>query len=227
MTPPRPAPPWPEGLPRPRALLFDWDNTLVDNWGTITQALNAAFAAFGKEPWTVAEAKRRVRSSMRESFPGMFGAEWGRARDIFYGTFEKTHLETIAPMPGADAMLRGFAARGLYLGVVSNKHGPFLRAEAERLGWRGLFGGVVGAADCARDKPAVEPVEKALAPGGIARGSAVWLVGDADIDMECAHIAGCTPVLLHAEPPEQGFGSHEPALWLADCGQLLALLAQA
>ena len=217
---------WPSALPRPRALLFDWDNTLVGNWGTITQALNAAFAAFDMPPWTVAEAKRRVRSSMRESFPEMFGAEWQRARDVFYGTFQQTHLQTIAPMRGADAMLRGLKSHGLYLGVVSNKHGPYLRAEAAHLGWSRLFGGVVGAADCARDKPAIEPVELALKPGGIARGPGVWLVGDADIDMQCARKAGCTPVLLHPEPPGEGFGRHRPALWLGDCDALLALLAQ-
>src|ERR1041385_4345016 len=31
---------------RPRVLLYDWDNTLVDGWAGITAALNAAFTAF-------------------------------------------------------------------------------------------------------------------------------------------------------------------------------------
>ena len=30
----------PARLPRPRAILFDWDNTLVDSWVTIHEALN-------------------------------------------------------------------------------------------------------------------------------------------------------------------------------------------
>ncbi len=216
---------WPAGIPRPRALLFDWDNTLVDNWATIAGALNAAFAAFGMPPWTMAEVKQRVRASMRESFPKMFGEEWEKARDIFYGTFEKTHLEAIAPMDGADALLRHLKSRGLYLGVVSNKHGPFLRAEAEHLGWTRHFGGIVGATDAPRDKPGVEPVRLALGPGGIAPGGDVWLVGDADIDMECAHNAGCTPVLVHPEPPGPDWRRNLPALRLNDCKELLTLLA--
>ncbi|MGQ0677649.1 MAG: HAD family hydrolase [Rhodospirillales bacterium] len=214
------SPPWPLGLPRPRALLFDWDNTLVDNWTTIASALNVAFGDFGKPAWTLAEVKARVRGSMRESFPAMFGPDWRRAGEIFYAAFRRTHLETLKPMPGADAMLAGLAGRGLYLGVVSNKHGPFLRAEAAHLGWTGHFGAVVGAADAPRDKPAAEPVRLALAPGG-----KVWLVGDADIDMECAHNAGCTAVLLHPDPPGADWGPHRPALHLAGCGALLALLA--
>ena len=32
-------------LPAPKAILFDWDNTLVDNWATIADALNVALTA--------------------------------------------------------------------------------------------------------------------------------------------------------------------------------------
>jgi phosphoglycolate phosphatase len=216
---------WPPGLPRPRALLFDWDNTLVDNWSTIAAALNETFAEFAMPQWTLAETKARVRGSMRESFPAMFGEGWRRAADLFYASFKRTHLETLKPMPGADALVRALSGRGFYLGVVSNKNGPFLRAEAGHLGWTRLFGGIVGATDAPRDKPAPEPVRLALSPGGIAPGGEVWLVGDADIDMECAHNAGCTAVLLHPEPPGPDWGPHRPALRLNDCNALLALLA--
>ena len=46
------------------------------------------------------------------------------------------------------------------------------------------------------DKPAVAPVEMALAGSGVARGPDVWFVGDTDIDMTCAVNAGCYTVLL-------------------------------
>ena len=60
-------------------------------------------------------------------------------------------------------MLRNLAGQGIYLGVVSNKTGDFLRREAERLGWTDLFGSMVGAGDAPLDKPACEPVRLALA----------------------------------------------------------------
>ena len=44
------------GIGRPRALLFDWDNTLVDNWDVITDAMNAVYDAFGMPRWTIEEA---------------------------------------------------------------------------------------------------------------------------------------------------------------------------
>jgi phosphoglycolate phosphatase len=45
------------------------------------------------------------------------------------------------------------AGRGRRQGVVSNKDGPFLRAEMAHLGWHGHFGAPVGAGDAAADKP--------------------------------------------------------------------------
>ena len=50
-------------LPPPRALIFDWDNTLVDTWAVITTCYNATFAHFGMPPWTEAETRARAHQS--------------------------------------------------------------------------------------------------------------------------------------------------------------------
>ena len=42
------------GLVRPRAILFDWDNTLVDSWATIHEALKLVMGSLGKPAWTLA-----------------------------------------------------------------------------------------------------------------------------------------------------------------------------
>ena len=217
----------PAGLGRPRAVLFDWDNTLVDNWAVIHEAMNATLGAMGQAPWSLDEAKVRVRASMRDSFPRLFGARWPEARRIYYDSFAATHLARLREMPGAGAMLAVLAGAGLYLGVVSNKQGRFLRLEADRLGWTGHFGRLVGAADAARDKPAVDPVELALTDSGVAPGAAVWFVGDADIDMLCALNAGCVPVLLREAAPAAGeFGDAAPACHVPSCAALAALIGR-
>jgi phosphoglycolate phosphatase len=187
-------------LPRPRALLFDWDNTLVDNWPAIHEALNATFAAMGHPLWTLAETRSRVRKSLRDSFPEMFGNRWEDARKVFYDTFAAVHLSHLRPMPGAPEGLAALAASGLYLAVVSNKNGAYLRAEAEALGWHGHFSHIVGATDAAADKPAPDPVHMALSGSGLAPGPEIWFVGDGAIDVECAKAAGLTPIVL--EGPE-------------------------
>ena len=35
----------------PRAVLFDWDNTLIDSGVTIHEAMNAALLAMGNDTW--------------------------------------------------------------------------------------------------------------------------------------------------------------------------------
>ncbi len=214
----------PDGLPDPRAILWDWDNTLVDGWAAIGAGLNAAFAAFGLPAWTAEEVKARVRRSLRESFPEIFGAEWERARDIFYAEVRARHLGVLRPMPGARAALDAVAARGVPQGVISNKQGPLLRAEAAHLGWAKLFRALVGAGDAAADKPDPAPFRLVLAACGVEAGPAVWYVGDTALDMQAARAAGCTAVLLGDAAHDGGVANAAPDAAFADADALAAWL---
>ena len=69
---------------KPQGIIFDWDNTLVDTWPIIHDALNTTFRAFDKPEWTLTETKARVRHSLRDSFPPIFGDKWEQAGDVFY-----------------------------------------------------------------------------------------------------------------------------------------------
>ncbi len=210
-------------LPRPQAVIFDWDNTLVDGWAAIAEGLAAAFTAFGLPAWTEAEVKARVRRSLRESFPPLFGADWERARDIFYAAVHARHLEVLRPMPGAGALVAAVAAR-LPVAVVSNKQGPLLRAEAVHLGWAGQFRALIGAGDAAADKPDPAPMRLALQACGVPASAAVWYVGDTGLDMQAARAAGLAAVLLGdaahdggvvAVAPDAAFeDGHALAAWL-------------
>jgi phosphoglycolate phosphatase len=201
----------------PKALLFDWDNTLVESWDAIHHALVVTFEAMGHEPWSLDETKARVRRSLRDAFPALFGTRWEEARKLYLDTFTATHLERIAPAVGAAAMLAELKRAGWFLAVVSNKTGPVLRREAAHLGWSDFFAHLVGAGDAAADKPDAAPIRMALQGSGAAPES-TWYIGDTALDMECAANAGCTGVLLgpidHADP---GFARFPPALQFIDC----------
>ena len=212
----------PDGAPlrRPRAILFDWDNTLVDSWATIHEALNFLMRAMEKPEWSFAETRERVRLSLRDAFPLHFGERWEEARDIYLDRFRSIHLDRLSALPGRERMLRALVGEGIYLGVVSNKTGELLRREVAGLGWTGFFGSIIGAGDAPADKPAGEPVHLALRPSGIPAGDEVWFVGDTAIDMECARNSGCIAVLLGevAAPEEfaREFGRFAPRLSFAD-----------
>lgn len=212
---------------RPRAIVFDWDNTLVDTWPTIHHALHATLEAMGHEAWTLEETKSRVRHSLRDVFPKMFGDKWEEARGIFYDAFERTHIENLEPLAGASAMLRSLKDNGLYLAVVSNKTGHYLRKEAEHLGWDRHFARLVGAGDAERDKPDADALRLALEGSAIRPGPDIWFAGDSGIDMEIAHRTGCVPVLLHRRDLDAAeFAAWPPAKNFDGCVSLIEYIDQ-
>jgi phosphoglycolate phosphatase len=212
-------------LTRPRALLFDWDSTLVDNWRSIETALNATLVAMGHAPWTAEETRARLRASMRESFPRLFGSRWEEAKQIFYDGINASHLEHLTPLPGAAEMLNDLAESGLYLGVVSNKTGSILRREAAHLGWDRFFGRVIGAGDALRDKPDPAPVFMALEGSEVRPGAAVWFVGDTAIDVDCARNANCTSILVAGQGHgRDDFSNSRPDYEVLSCIELSALV---
>ncbi len=207
----------------PAAILWDWDNTLVDGWAAIEAGLNAAFRAFSLPEWDRATVLARVRKSLPESFPPMFGADWERARDIFYTQVRACHLDVLLPMPGAVAAIIAAGAIAPQA-VVSNKQGALLRAEAAHLGWNAHFGTLVGAGDASADKPAAAPLLLALERLGVPASEQVWYVGDTVLDMQAARAAGCRAVLLGDASHDGGVNAATPDIAFADGHALQAHL---
>jgi phosphoglycolate phosphatase len=207
---------------RPSVLLYDWDNTLVDGWAGITAALNATFTAFGHKPWSVDDTRNRVRVSLRESFPVMFGDRWEHARDIFYETLTHQHLDHVSPMPGVPEVLE--AGARWPQGVISNKAGKFLRREVTHLGWSRFFGPVVGAGDATADKPDPAPINLALSRLGRIADRAVWYMGDTALDMQAARAAGVTAVLIGDADHDGGVERASPDIHFPSAHHLCARL---
>jgi phosphoglycolate phosphatase len=207
-------------LPKPKAILFDWDNTLVDTWPCIGRATNVTREAMGLGPWTEAEMRANIAGSLRDTFPRIYGDRWEEAREIYHRAFAAIHLEMLRATAAAEDMLQAAHGFGIYLGVVSNKTGRYLRLEADHLGWTGYFGRLVGAQDATRDKPAPEPIHLALDGSRITAGAEVWFVGDAPIDVECGRAAGCTTIAVGIEQ----WSTPRADQWVADCTGLTTLL---
>jgi phosphoglycolate phosphatase len=206
----------------PRAILFDWDNTLVNTWPTITECYNDTFTALGLAPWTTEEVQARAHGSLRDHFPKLFGDRAGEAERVFYETFRRIHLERLEPLPGAADLLARCHDAGCY---VSNKVGDNLRVELAHLGWGKWIKKAVGARDAKRDKPAPDPIFMALDGTGIAPDHDVWMVGDTPADLKCAHAAGVLPVLFGGTGElTDGLREHPPRLHAPNCHALAALL---
>lgn len=212
----------------PTALIFDWDNTLIDTWSLLHAALERTFREFDREPWSFIETQQRVRRSARETFPELFGNQAERAIAAYIAHYRDVSRGQLEGLKGSQAFLDIAAREGRGpLSVVSNKTGATLREEAECLGWTGFFRALIGAGDAPRDKPAPAPVHMALGASGIEAGRAVWFIGDTDVDMHCALNSGCTSVLLReALPTTEEFYGCYPDLHVKNFSELQALLAQ-
>lgn len=207
--------------PFPRAILFDWDNTLVDTWEGMHRAMNATLIAMDHEPWTMEQAKQRMNRSLRNSFPELFGERWHDAHDVFYAAFMEGHLETLKSLPGTEEMLKTFYEMKIFMGIASSKVGPMLRKEIAYFGWEKYLPGVVGAGDAEKDKPGKEAALFALSGTNIELGEEVWVVGDLPIDVEFARKVGATSIVMNSSLSNNDeFGDHAPDWFVDSCEDL-------
>lgn len=194
-----------ENLPKPKAILLDWDNTFADSWKIIHKCLNVAFREMGHPEWKLEEViqgREGIHHSLRESFPRLFGDKWEQARQYYYNAFIACHLQEISLLPGALETIKGLSETGAFVAIVSNKTGGPLRKELAHLQIDQYFHKAVGATDAEKDKPYPEPLLFALKDVGIGANDfdKVWMVGDSITDIEAAFNTGVVPVLFgHAD----------------------------
>jgi phosphoglycolate phosphatase len=217
-------------MQKPEAVLFDWDNTLVDTWPVIGKAINAAHRAMGMKEWTDQEIRLKVARSLRDVFPVIYGDRWLEAKDVYYQAFSEIHLDMLKPLPKAEQVLQKYSTEIPFTGVVSNKTGIYLRNEAKQLGWEKYFNTLVGATDAPKDKPAPECVHVALKESGIDISDDnydmqnIWFVGDSPVDVECAKNIGCVSVLVREGELDDDEFYVKPDVHIQKCEDLMDLI---
>ena len=180
----------------PKAILFDWDNTLVNNWDPIFFAYKKTLKALGLKKQSREETLKNAKYSLRETFPRIFKNDWKKAKKIFYLEFEKIHLKKIKSIPNALKVLKKIKEKKIKCGVISNKDGNLLRKEINKLGWKKYFKVIVGANEAKKDKPSKYPLLLALNKISLKCNKNIWYVGDNEIDVEFAKKNKCLSVFV-------------------------------
>lgn len=179
------------------AVIFDWDNTLVDSWKIMFYSINSAFDHFGLPNVSQDELKSNAHYSMRDYFPKILGKDqWEEIGAKYYEYYLAHHLDYIKPLSDAEMVLETLREKNIYTAIVSNKKGPILRKEVEALNWGKYMQRIIGSLDAVQDKPALEPVHMALDKLQTIDKSTILFVGDSIVDIECAVKFGCKPVLF-------------------------------
>jgi phosphoglycolate phosphatase len=180
----------------PKAVLFDWDSTLVDTWELLHQGLNHACQAHGLPTLSREGFLKMPPLSTRDFFKKALGENQAQlsAEKVFREFVLERHIHHFSPLPGSERLLRFLASKSVYMAVVSNKEGLLLRREVAHLGWDKYFKKIIGSRDTQEDKPSGLPIRVALDNHCIAQEA--WFVGDSIVDVQAAHQAGLIPVTI-------------------------------
>jgi phosphoglycolate phosphatase len=214
-------------LEKPKAILFDWDNTIVDTWPHIHNALNDTLAYMGLELWSLEQTKLNVHLSMRDSFKQVFGERANEAAKLYqsrYMTYQEQYALSI--LPGAIELIDFLSSNPeIYIAVVSNKLGVTLRSEAAMLNLHNKFKKFVGSQDALEDKPSSLPVKLALEGSSIDLGKHVWFVGDTIADMACAYNSGCSAIFYgDDDPTSERYVNYKPHKYFKTHHEFLSAL---
>lgn len=181
---------------QPKAIFFDWDNTLVNNWNPIFISYKKTLKELGLKKQNKKEILRNAKYSLRETFPKVFKNDWVKAKEIFYKIFKEIHLKEIKPIANAEKILKIIKNKKLFCGVISNKDGNLLRKEINKLEWKKYFKVIVGANEAKKDKPSKYPLVLALNKFSLKSNKNIWYVGDNDIDIEFAKKNNCLSIFI-------------------------------
>lgn len=184
-------------LQRPMAVLFDWDNTIVESLSFVEYVFSRVVSSYyGIEKH---DGGYSLALSARALFPKVFGDKEKEATKLFYQYFEECHLEHLKPYEGIIEGLHFLHQRGVKLGIISNKKSKYLKEEIAHLGLESLFSCIIGSGDSLYDKPDPRVVYDALKKMDVPLSSHVWMIGDSDVDIEAAKSAGIFPILFQKE----------------------------
>lgn len=217
----------PEHLPK--AMFFDWDGTLVDSVDFIRNAHNAARSQLAMPALSAEDFKPFFGMPRAILYEKLYGEQAGQARQYFDEYVQANHIKDIKTAPGAGELVEWLASTGIKAGVVSNKKSEFIKAEILNFGWDQVFEIVIGSGDCAKDKPAPEPLLSAINQTQThdLEAHEIWYIGDTQTDQMCAYQAGYPFIFIGHKGVEQALNAQYPPLMtFKSCHDFLQRLLQ-
>jgi HAD superfamily hydrolase (TIGR01509 family) len=169
-----------------RAILFDWDGTLLNSFDADAAAYLAMFRALGI-PWTLDDLERHYSPDWYRVYRAarLPRAHWQRADRLWRLHYAR---QQSALMPGARRVLDALANR-FPIGLVTSGDRSRVRRELRHFGLTYAFRVRIYAESTRLRKPHPAPLELALRRLRVTPESSVY-IGDAPEDIVMARRAG-------------------------------------
>lgn len=187
----------------PAVIVFDLDGTLVDSSGDLTASLNEVLAEHKLRPFEVAEAVKFVgdgiRMLVKRGFlarqAGLSKNELRAAVNRFHAVYRRHLTGTTKPNDGVIEIVAAIKARGVRIGVCTNKAEDLALRIIDKLGLGRYVDVVVGSRPGRPLKPSPIPLIDTLSRLGVPSADAI-MVGDSHVDVQCARAAGLPVVCV-------------------------------
>ena len=169
-----------------RAVLFDWDGTLLNSYAADVRAYLSMFRAL-EIKWTEREVNLHYSPNWYRVYRAALipRSKWIEANRLWTQAYK---LERPQLLPGARRVLRTLAAE-FELGIVTSGNRARVRRQLREFGLADYFSACVCNEDAAKKKPNPAPLQLALKRLGLAPEQCVY-VGDTAEDIEMARRAG-------------------------------------
>ncbi|MGH7838665.1 MAG: HAD family hydrolase, partial [Candidatus Binataceae bacterium] len=169
-----------------RAILFDWDGTLLDSYQADSRAYLAMFRALGVS-WTLADLDRHYSPNWTRVYAAarLPRSLWKEADRLWTAAYRD---ESPALLPGARRVIESLA-RNFELGIVSSGNRTRVRCQLREFQLARHFSACICNEDALRKKPHPAPLRAALKKLRARPADCVY-VGDTPEDIEMARRAG-------------------------------------
>lgn len=207
-----------------KAILFDFDMTLIDSSHAITACMNG----MAKDLDLLEVTREQVLSTIGLPIEAAWRALWGEFRpewlEHYRNHYSALERKELRPFPGTVPLLKRLATRGIRRGVVTNRR--YARVSVEAVGLSSYFEAIVGLESVERPKPFPDSLLLGLKILEVDRESALF-VGDTDIDMKTGIAAGVRTIGIssgnHGEQELARAGAWKTALDLSSLGDMLGV----
>jgi phosphoglycolate phosphatase len=202
-----------EKLPRPEAVLWDMDGTLIDQTAAIIRCYRDVVCAMG-QPTPQAEVILRSLGGPMASTMSLFIADdqIDEACKRFRLRFAEIMFDGLIILPGSAELIESFYKARIPQAILTNKHGDTARRVSKYAGFAKHIPICVGNTDTDWHKPQAELTQHVLQQINCCAAGAC-MIGDSPTDIQTAHNAGipCYGVATGAHSVEELYAADAEA----------------
>ena len=213
-----------------KAVLLDLDGTLLDTVLDLHAAADGMLADLGRPPVAIEDIRAYVGRGIPNLVKRVLAGALEAADDptpppedalsSFKRHYAEVNGRASKPFPGVMEGLRALKAKGLPMGVITNKAGAFTSVLLERTGVAPFMDVVVPGDQLPKPKPDPMPVIWACGRLGVSPADTL-LIGDSVHDFKAGKSAGCKVFLV-----PYGYNEGQDVRGL-DCDAIVASVEEA